>query len=175
MPGVTSELNLYRAELAGLLGPAVGLQCLSPHLTRLETPQENSMVIGCANICALEKTVVSYGKVKVSWKSVDIITQLLNIWCDLPIKPCAMLHVYEHRNERIGTLTFLETLKVQMNSLAKRIVVSHLGQSQHLPPLSILDYGMVTDGEHLVSSRLQHSLCDAIHCNTLMIYLAISP
>lgn len=47
VPGVTSELNSYRAELAGLLGPVIGLQCLSPLLVGAEAPQEGSMVVVC--------------------------------------------------------------------------------------------------------------------------------
>ena len=70
MPGVTSALNSYRAELAGLLGPAVVLQCLSPLLIAFEPTLDNTMVVACDNIRALEKTVVSRDKVKVSWKSI---------------------------------------------------------------------------------------------------------
>ena len=79
VPGVTSELNSYRAELAGLLRPAVVLQCLSPLLVALEPTLDNTMVFACNNICALEKTAVSRDKVKVSWKSVGIIAQLLDL------------------------------------------------------------------------------------------------
>jgi len=157
VPGVTSELNSYRAELAGLLGPAVGLQCLSPLAIALEPTLDNTMVVACDNIHALQKTVVSCDKVKVSWKSVDIITQLLDIWRDLPIYPRAM-HVYGHRDERIGPLTFLETLNVRMDSLAKCIALNNLGQSQHLLPLSIIGYVTVSVGGQLVSSRLQQSV-----------------
>ena len=38
VPGIQSELNSYRAELVGLLGAAVGFQCLSPLLARTEAP-----------------------------------------------------------------------------------------------------------------------------------------
>jgi hypothetical protein len=55
VPGVTSELNSYRAELAGLLGPAVGLQCLSPLLLAAEPITDTAMVVACDNIRALKK------------------------------------------------------------------------------------------------------------------------
>jgi len=171
VPGVTSELNSYRAELAGLLGPAVGLQCLSPLLIAAEPTIDTAMVVACDNIRALEKTVVHSDRVKVSWKSVDLITQLLDLWQTLPISPNTT-HVYGHRDERIGPLTFLETLNVRMDSLAKRIAVNNLGQSQRLLPLSTVGYGTVIIGGQLVSSRLQQSLSDAIHRNSLMEYLA---
>jgi len=145
VPGVTSELNFYRAELAGLLGPAVALQCLSPLLIAIEPTLDTTLVVACDNIRALEKTVVSRDKVKVSWKSVDIITQLLDKWRDLPISPHAM-HVYGHRDERIRPLTSLETLNVCMDSLAKRIALNNLGQSQRLLPLLIGGYDTVSVG-----------------------------
>lgn len=129
------------------------------------------MVVACDNIRNLKKTVVGCDKVKVSWKSVDLITQLLDLWRDLPLSPNTK-HVYGHRDERIGPLTFLETLNVRMDSLAKRIAVNNLGQSQLLLPLSTVGYGTVIVGGQLVSSRLQQSLSDAIHQNSLMEYLA---
>ena len=60
-----------------------------------------------------------------------------------------------------------------MDTLAKSIALRHLGQSQRLPQISILGYGTtITVGGNLVSSRLQQSLCDTIHQNTLIEYLA---
>ena len=115
--------------------------------------------------------MVNSEKVKVSWKSVDLITQLLDLWKNLPITPNTT-HIYGHRDERIGPLTFLETLNVRMDSLAKRIAVNNLGQSQLLLPLSTVGFGTVIVVGHLVSSRLQQSLSDAIHRNSLMEYLA---
>jgi len=50
----------------GLLGSAVVLQCLSPLLIAIEPVLDNTMVVACDNIHALEKTVVSRDKVKVS-------------------------------------------------------------------------------------------------------------
>ena len=74
-------------------------------------------VVACDNIRALEKTVVERHKVKGSWKSVDLITQLLDIWSELPFQPTAK-HVYGHRDDRVGPLTFLEHLNVRMDSVA---------------------------------------------------------
>jgi hypothetical protein len=89
-------------------------------------------------------------KVKGAWKCVDPVTELLDIWSELPFQPLAT-HVYGHRDERIGPLIFLESL----NSLAKSIAFRHLGQLQRLPQISCLGYGTITVGGTLVSSRLQ--------------------
>ena len=123
------------------------------------------MVVACDNIRNLKKTVVGRDKVKVSWKRVDIITQLLDLWRDLPLSPHAT-HVYGHQDERIGPLTFLETLNVCM------VALNNLGRSQHLLPLSIVGYGTVSVGGQLMSSQLQQSLSNTIHRNSLMEYLA---
>jgi len=42
------------------------------------------MLIACDNIRALEKMVVSRHTVKGEWKSVDLVTQLLDTWKELP-------------------------------------------------------------------------------------------
>jgi len=86
-------MNSYQAELEGLLGIAVGFQCLGATYTR---DMAATNVVACDNIRALEKTIVERHKVKGSWKSVDLITQLLDIWSELLFQPMVK-HVYGHR------------------------------------------------------------------------------
>ena len=133
-------MNSYRAEVAGLLGISVGFQCLGAIYTR---DMAASNVVACDNIRALEKTVVERHKVKGSWKSVDLITQLLDIWSELPFQPTAK-HMYGHRDDRVGPLTFLEHLNVRMDSVVKSIALRNLGRLQQIPQPLSLGYGTIS-------------------------------
>jgi hypothetical protein len=142
VPGAILDLNSYRAQLAGLLVISVGFQCLGaiyPH------DMVAANVVACDSIRALEKTAVERHKVKGSWKSVDLITQLLDIWRVLPFQPTAK-HVYGHLDDRVGPLTFLEHLNVRMDLVAKSIVLRNLGRSQQIPQPLSLGYGTISVG-----------------------------
>ena len=115
--GAIQDLNSYRAEFGGLLGISVGFQCLGAIYPR---DMAAANVVACDNIWALEKTVVERHKVKGSWKSVDLITQLLDIWSDMPFQP-KTVHVYGHRGDQIGPLPFFEHPNVRMDSVAKSV------------------------------------------------------
>ena len=76
IPGPATELNSYRCELGGLLGIADITKSLSSALPREPFLLTNA----CDNLEAVKKIVVPKTKVQQTWKSVDLITQILDIW-----------------------------------------------------------------------------------------------
>jgi len=92
----------------------------------------------CDNLEAVKKIVVPKTKVQQMWKSVDLITQILNIWQLQQGKPIPT-HVYAHQDDKcMGPLSFLENLNCRMDHLAKRIAISYFTQPlRNLPPSSI--------------------------------------
>jgi len=81
VPGPAAELNSYRCELGGLLGIADITKSLSSALPRGPFLLTNA----CDNLEAVKKIVellllVTKTKVQQMWKSVDLITQILDIW-----------------------------------------------------------------------------------------------
>jgi hypothetical protein len=67
--------------------------------------QETSLLTACDNLGALNKFGSRREKTKPALKSFDLITALLDIWHDIPVRG--------HQDDRIGPLTFLESLNVR--------------------------------------------------------------
>ena len=69
VPGPIKDLNSYRCELGALLGLGVGTACLK----NLLPDTKHFMITACDNLEAMRKSTVDRTKVKITWKSVDLI------------------------------------------------------------------------------------------------------
>jgi len=120
--GPDTDLNSYRSELGSLLGIAVGVKCLSDSFGGGAFTFTNA----CENLEAVKKLNAWRSSIQPSWKSVDLITQLLDVWemhGDLPLAK----HVYGHQDDkRISPLSLIEHLNLKMDALTKRIAISRL-------------------------------------------------
>ena len=113
-------MNPYRCKLGGLLGIGIGIS--STHF----------MLTACNNLEALRKITASHAKVKTTWTSVDLITQILDIWQHRHCQPTPQ-HVYGHQGDKhMGLLPFVEHLNIRTDKLAKSIAIRGFGT---VPPL----------------------------------------
>ena len=100
----------------------------------------------CNNLEAVKKIVVPKATVQQTWKSVDLIAQILDIWQLQTGKPIPR-HVYAHQDDkRMGPLSFLEHLNVKMDHLAKRIAVSNFTRPPRTMPPSSIGLGTIRVG-----------------------------
>jgi len=83
VPGPILDLNSYRCELGGLLGIGIGTACLK----NLLPARRHFMLTACDNLKALWKITVARTKVKTSWKSVNFISQILDVWSQQHCQP----------------------------------------------------------------------------------------
>jgi len=154
IPGPAAELNSYRCELGGLLGIADITKSLSSALPRGPFLLTNA----CDNLEAVKKIVVPKTKVQQTWKSVDLITQILDILQLQQGKPIPT-HVYVHQDDkRMGPQSFLECLNCRMDHLAKSIAISHFTQPPRNLPPSLLGLGTILVGTNTVVSSVHRSL-----------------
>jgi hypothetical protein len=61
--------------------------------------------------------------VKPSWKHVDLLTGLIDLWANLPMK-ARLEHELEHQDDVGRPLTVLERINVRMDSTAKTITLT---------------------------------------------------
>ena len=169
VPGPISDLNSYRCELGALLGIGVGTACLK----NLLPTTKHFMITACDNLEALRKSTVDRTKVKTTWKSVDLISQILDVWSN---QHCTQLpqHVYGHQDDkRTGPLTFVEQLNVRMDKLAKTLAIRSFGQVVSIPSaVPLLGMSKVMVKGSLVVSNFQKSLAYGIHHNDMVEYIA---
>ena len=104
--------GILPSELSSLLGIAVGEKCLSNSFGGGTFTLTNT----CDNLEAVKKLNAKRPSVQPSWKSVDLITQILDVWEMHDGLPLAK-HVYGHQDDkRIGPLSFIEHLNVRMDT-----------------------------------------------------------
>ena len=84
-----------------------------------------SLLTACDNLGALNKVGSPRAKTKPALKSFDLITALLDTWNNIPVVARPQ-HVRGHQDDRIGPLTFLESLNVRMDLFAKSIAQTHI-------------------------------------------------
>ena len=75
IPGPVSDLNSYRCELGGLLGIAD----ITKSLSSVRNSGPFLLTNACDNLEAVTKIVVPKAIVQQTWKSVDLIAQILDI------------------------------------------------------------------------------------------------
>jgi len=119
----------------------------------------------------VKKLNVRRSSIQPSWKSADLITEILDVWEMHDGLPIAK-HVYGHQDDkRIGPLSFIEHLNVKMDALAKRIAISHF----HTVPRPLVSYpfgiGTITVGGHPIVSTVQKAIVDRIHHTDMVAYL----
>jgi len=169
VPGPISDLNSYRCELGGLLGIGIGTVCLK----NLLPTSRQYMLTACDNLEALRKIRVARTKVKTSWKSVDFISQILDVWSQQHCQPSPQ-HVYGHQDDKgMGPLTFVEHLNVRMDKLAKTLAIRSFAIPPSIPP-AVLHIGLgqaIIQGS-LVASTFQKSLSYGIHHHAMVEYVA---
>jgi len=113
--GLKSDLNSYRCELGGLLGIGIGTACLK----HLLPARRHFMLTACDNLEALQTITVARTKVKSSWKSVDFISHVLDVWSQQHCQPSPQ-HVYGHQDDKgMVPLTFVEHLNSAWTSWRK--------------------------------------------------------
>jgi len=93
LPGPLISQDPYRSELAGLLGMAV---CLSS-MSTLIGPSNNAITTACDGLSALQKVQVRKENIKPTWKNVDIIAPLKDLWKTM-LFPTILQHVYGHQD-----------------------------------------------------------------------------
>ena len=119
--GPADVQNSYRSELGGQVGIALCLKSLKQEFDG----QETSFLTACDNLGALNKVGSLRAKTKPALKSFDLITALSDTWNDIPVVARPQ-HVRGHQDDRIGPLTFLESLNVRMDLFAKSIAQTHI-------------------------------------------------
>jgi hypothetical protein len=112
--------SAYRSEVGGLVGIAVCLTSLSSHLNHTEPP----ITTACDGLSALKKVHATKEMVKPSWKHVDLLTGLIDLFENLPMK-ARLEHVLGHQDDVGRPLTLLERINVRMDSIAKTIALTH--------------------------------------------------
>jgi len=168
VPGPLTDLNSYRCELGGLLGIGVGTACLKNLLPIIP----HFMLTAYDNLEALRKITADRHKVKTTWKSVDFISQILDVWSHQHCKPSPQ-HVYGHQDDkRTGPLTFVEHLNVQMDRLAKSLAIPSFGNLPSIPPaVPLIGMSQLVIQDTLIASTFQKSLTYSIHHNAMVEYL----
>jgi hypothetical protein len=154
LPGPADVQNSYRSELGGQVGIVSCLKSLKQEFDG----QETSLLTACDNLGALNKVGSRREKTKPALKSFDLITALLDIWHDITVVARPQ-HVRGHQDDRIGPLTFLESLNVRMDLLAKSIAQTHIRNGcPDLPTSSTVGYGTITIRGIMVCTNLQRTL-----------------
>jgi hypothetical protein len=103
---------------------------------------------------------------------VDLISTLVDIWKSLPVEP-RLVHVRGHQDDLNRPLTFLETLNVRMDALAKSIAQGHIQAGRNLTVIpSQLGVGTVQIAGELVCSNIQHALYRTILHQDMVMYLS---
>ena len=99
----------------------------------------------CDNLGPLNKVGSSpRAKTKPALKIFVLITALLDSWNDIPVVARPQ-HVRGHQDDRIGPLTFLESLNVRMDLLAKSIAQTYIHNGcPSLNTFSTVGYGTIT-------------------------------
>jgi len=78
-----------------------------------------------------------------------------------------------HQDYRIGPLTFLESLNVRMDLLAKSIAQTHIHNGcPALNTYSTVGYGTITMRGIMVCTYLQRTLYQSIHHQDMVYFLA---
>ena len=168
LPGPADVQNSYRSELGGQVGIASCLKSLQQELDG----QETSLLTACDNLGALNKVGSRRDKTKPALKSFDLITALLDIWNDIPVTARPQ-HVRGHQDDRIGPLTFLESLNVRMDLLAKSIAQTHIRNGcPDLHSSSTVGYGTITIRGIMICTNLQRTLYQSIHHQDMVTFLA---
>ena len=130
VPGPLGDNNAYRAELGGLLGQLLVLESIE----RLVPPQESySIRVACDGKSALFRSMItSREEFNSRQKCFDLISAIISIRGRLrgTIHP---IHVYGHQDDVNTSLTQLEVLNVEMDSLAKAIMAETIRQNQDMP------------------------------------------
>jgi hypothetical protein len=126
----------------------------------------------CDNLGALNKVGSPRAKTKPALKTFDLITALLDTWHDIPVVTRPQ-HVRGHQDDHVGPLTFLESLNVRMDLLAKSIAQAHIhnGCPAH-NTFSTVGYGMITIRGIMVCTNLQRTLYQHIHHQDMVYFLA---
>jgi hypothetical protein len=131
------------------------------------------MITACDNLEALRKSTVERTKVKTTWKSVELISQILDVWSK---QHCTQLpqHVYGHQDDKhMGPLTFVEQLNISMDTLAKMLATRSFGRIAPIPAaVPLIGMGQVMVKGSLVVSTFQKSLAYGIHHSDIVEYLA---
>jgi hypothetical protein len=94
IPGPKKVQSAYRSEVGGLVGIAVCLTSLSSHLNHTEPP----ITTACDGLSALRKVHATKEMVKPSWKHVDLLTGLIDLWANLPMK-ARLEHELGHQDD----------------------------------------------------------------------------
>ena len=82
-------------------------------------------------------------------------------------------HVRGHQDDRIGPLTFLESLNVRMDLFAKSIAQTHIHNGwPALNTYSTVGYGTITMRGIMVCTYLQRTLYQSIHHQDMVYFLA---
>ena len=164
IPTPEGDSSAYRAELGGLLGLLLVLLLFE---TLLPPTAPYDIIIGCDGKSALFKAMTGDREYfNASCPSFDLIARILSIREQLKarIKP---VHVRGHQDQNGKKLTYLETLNVRMDSLAKAILNHNYANDEDLcdslPPmkgcLPLLDYKNVPIVSNL-SSTLVHRISE---------------
>jgi len=166
--GPNTDLNSYHSELDSLLYIAVDVKCLSDSFGGGAFTLSNA----CDNLEAVKKLNARRSSVQPSWKSVDLITQLLDVWEMHDWLPLAK-HVYSHQDDKhIGPLSFIEHLNDRMDTLAKRVAVSHFNVIPHDLDTCSFGIGTISVGGHPIVSTRQKVINARIHHTEMVAYLA---
>ena len=145
VPTPHGESSAYRAELSGLLGLVLVLHMFE---TWIPPTEPYDIVIGCDGKSALFKALSGDREYfDISCPSFDLLARIFHIREQLKAR-ITPTHVRGHQDRKGKKLTYLETLNVRMDTLAKEILQHHHTHDDELcdalPPiqggLPILDY-----------------------------------
>ena len=132
---------------------------------------EPPITTACDGLSVLRKVHATKEMVKPSWKHVDLLTGLIVLWENLPMK-ARLEHVLGHQDDVGRPLTILERINVRMDSTAKTIACTHPKfKIKQLAGIT-LGYGTVTIAGTLICSKRQKSLYDAIGHRKMLTYLS---
>jgi len=131
------------------------------------------MLTACDNLEALQIITVARTKVKTTWKSVDFISQILDVWSQQHCQSSPQ-HVYGHQDDKgMGPLTFLEHLNVRMDKLTKTLAIRSFRIPPSIPPAVLhIRLGQAIIQGSLVASTFQKSLSYGIHHHAMVEHVA---
>ena len=167
VPGMKSDQNSFRSEIAGQYGIAVATSAVAK-----ECPGERSRLIcACDGESALGRCHLPFEKITASMKHFDLLSSTAQTWSEAGIE-VTPVHVYGHQDDTGDDLNRLEKMNVEMDGLAKATLSKFISSDRDLPIRRRIRPGMgaVLIGTTEIHSKLQGTLEWHIQAKNLELY-----
>ena len=168
VPGMKSDQNSYRSEIAGQYGIAVATSALAG---KDPSNRHSRLICACDGESALGRCHLPVEKITASMKQFDLISSTAQVWSESGIE-VTPVHVHGHRDDTGDDLNRLEKMNVEMDGLAKETLSKFILSGRNLPVRSRIRPGMgsVFVGTTEIHSKLQGTLEWHIQATKMELY-----